>query len=204
MSYNLPDIVFTVNLEPFVDISNKDGQILDHSEIFNLESNIQSIIKDRIRSDYQNIISLTISPQYKVAAYNYNDIENSISIDFILTPKDIQKKWIPEGNNIGFPDDRNQLLTTIRDDIATQLNYIYEDIANQTWKKAKRIFYIDNDNDDMMYLINLRLLSSESFLDWSNIGKQNRLVNTGGGNSYYKKYMKYKIKYFMLRNHSFK
>lgn len=200
MSFKLPDIVFTVKLEPFFNILDTDGEILKDVEIEDLEPNIENVIKERIDDDHQSIISQTISFQYKVAAYKYDENDNIVSIDFILTPDDIRKRWIPESNNTGLPEDRSELLTTIRDDVVDQLNHIYGDLADETWKRGRQVFLTDN---GVRYLIDLRLLSSESFLDWSNVGKQNRLTSVGGYNGlYYKKYMIYKLKYLSLKKKS--
>lgn len=196
MSYELPDIVFTIKLEPFLNVLDKDGKILKSVEIMDLKPDIKNIIQERINNDYQNIISQTISFQYKISGYKYNEKDNVISIDFILFPDDIRKRWIPEGNNTGFPEDRGELLTEIRDDVVDQINLIYGDLANDTWKKGKLVYFTDDNG--VKYLIDLRLLSIESFLDWSNVGKQNRLVG-GYNDPFYQKYIIYKLKYLSLK-----
>ena len=200
MSYELPDIIFTVNLEPSIDIL-ENGNLIRHVNIDDLEIDLQNTIKERISIDYKSIISNTLSPHYQIAAYRYDKTTNSVSIDFILTPQDIKKKWIPEGNNKGFPDGRNELLSTTRDDIIDQISLLYGDIAHDTWKNSKRTFFKDKETG-LRYLIDLELISSESFLDWSNVGNQFRTTQVGGSQSkniYYKKYMNFKFEYQTLK-----
>lgn len=197
MSYDLPEIVFTIKLEPFVNIKDTNDKKLEKIELVDLPANIQNKIRRRIKDDYKNIISQTLSYQYKVSAYNYNYQDNIVTIDFILTPEDIKKRWIPEFNDTGLPKDRDQLLTTFRQDIVNQVDHLYTDLAKETWKKGRVVFFIDEEG--AKYLIDLRLISTESFLDWSNVGKQNRLTSVGG--NYYKKYLSYKSKYLSLKNH---
>ena len=194
MSYELPEIIFTVKLEPYLNIleDNKEKE----REINDLNPALQDIIKDRINKDYLQIISQTISFQYKISSYKYNPKKNSIRIVFVLMPDDIKKMWIPQGHNIKLPEDRSELLTTIRDDVGDRLNKLYGDLAKDTWKKGNLIYYADGATK---YLINLRLKSSESFLDWSNVG-QNRNINNKKLGGYYRKYMIYKYKYLALKN----
>lgn len=91
MFYELPDIIFTVNLEPSLNTIDENNDLVEQVDIQDLEPHIQTTIVERINLDYLSIISNTISPYYKIAAYKYNESKNLISMDFILTPEDIKK-----------------------------------------------------------------------------------------------------------------
>ena len=75
MSYKLPNIILTMLLEPFITAYDKETDIHE-KEINNLPEDIQHIIKERIKNNYEDIITDTISHNYNVISYNYDDIKN--------------------------------------------------------------------------------------------------------------------------------
>ena len=217
MFANLPAIIYTIKLEPFINIIDANNKLVKSVEVNDLPNNIRNVVKLRIKDDFRHIISQTVSIHFKVSAYNYNENTNTISIDFIVEPEDIKKKWMPDSENSPDPQDRTELLTTVRNDVADQIDKLYGQLANDTWRRyGESTLYTDEQN--LRYDMDLRLLSVDSFFDTRQPAEQNRFkptemtikltdvqpeiepANQNGGDKSYYKYMKYKAKYVSLKN----
>lgn len=214
----LPDIVYTVRLEPFFNIMSPEDKLVDTVEIDDLPQNVKNTLQQRLDNDFKNIVSQTLSYQYKVSSYNYNDKNNVISIDFIIGPKDIKNKWIPLSEGTPVPPTIQDLVSNVRNDIMDQIEYLYDEAAYDTWKKGELNMHTDDDNN--RYDLDLRLLSTENFLDWNGSKKdsytgstnkpnvvvfeddmqpENQSAGSKSNQTYYQKYMMYKEKYLSFK-----
>lgn len=210
----LPAIIYTVQLQPFINKMDKDDKFIRSYEVDELPKYIRNVILIRINNDYDNIISKTLSYQYKVSGYEYDKDNNKINIDFVIMPVDIMKYWIPESVSSPLPQNETELITSVRNNITDQVNQLYGDLSKSTWKSdAELTFYTDK--DDIRYDIDLRLINVDNFIDWNimeiagnykpskmNIeleDYQPELEESTQNGGYHEKYLKYKTKYLLLK-----
>jgi hypothetical protein len=191
MSYNLPNIIFTIKLEPFINVFNKNYDEFHTVEINDLPTDIQNIIKEHIGNDYQSIITGTLYPHRKVASYEYNDLDNIITMKIVMGPLEIKSWWYAEPTNITLPGDPKELVDITSRGVISAITDLYGMLAGDTWQGGDLNFHIDE--KDQEYDIDLRLISIRYKMKWDK-------NSINGGDLYYWKYMKYKSKYLLLKD----
>jgi hypothetical protein len=214
---DLPDIIYHVKLQPSFRIVSSQDELVDTVDVQDLAARVKNVILGRISDDYKNIISQTLSYQFDVSAYNYDGDDNVISMDFIVRPEDIKSRWVPLSEGTPVPPSRGDLISNIRSDIMDQIEYLYGDAASDTWKRGELNYYTDANNN--RYDVDLKLLSTQDFVDWSLVRKRGRIEgstnrpgaivqeddlepenqNGGSRRGPYYKYMVYKTKYLSLK-----
>jgi hypothetical protein len=216
MNRNLPAIIYTIKLKPFIHVLDENDNVVKTLEVSELPEYIKDTIKQRIDNDYRQIISQTVSIHFPVSSYQYNTNANAITIDFIVKPEEVQRRWIPYSKGSPEPQNQQELLTRVRDIISDQITKLYGDLGDDTWRSyGESNIYTDENN--LRYDIDLKLLDIDSFFDTRDTPGSFQPTNmtikmedvqptiehenqNGGTEMYVKKYLKYKSKYLYLKN----